>query len=205
MKKQGITKLIITAIFVAILIVQSFIPDIGYVRILPTLPAITTIPLIIAIYGSLMGPKFGFVFGLIWGVTRLLMAYTQPGDMVSLILFQNFLISLIPSILAGWVPGLITKFLADKSPKIKRIGFIINGAATSLTNTMTVIILTSVLFMNNSTTLLKYLGNTSGSKSVFIVLITALGLNGVIEAIFTAILTPIIVMPLEHVMKRKRL
>lgn len=39
----------ILAVFVALLIVQTFVPNVGYIRILPALPAITTIPLTIAV------------------------------------------------------------------------------------------------------------------------------------------------------------
>ena len=111
MKRKEITNMTITAIFIALLIVQTFVPNIGYVRILPALPAITTIPLTIAIYGTIMGPKWGSMFGLVWGLTRLIVAYTQPGDMVSLLLFQNPIISLVPNILAGYFPGAITKII----------------------------------------------------------------------------------------------
>lgn len=72
MKRKEITNMTITAIFIALLIVQTFVPNIGYVRILPALPAITTIPLTIAIYGTIMGPKWGSMFGLVWGLTRLI-------------------------------------------------------------------------------------------------------------------------------------
>lgn len=130
MRRKETTRLTITAIFAAILILQTFVPNIGYVRILPTLPAITTIPLTIAIYGSLMGAKSGLLFGLFWGITRLVVAYTQPGDMVSLMLFQNPIISLVPSIIAGWLPGLISKRMHDKE-----ISYILSGAVTSLANT----------------------------------------------------------------------
>ncbi|GAA3634814.1 ECF transporter S component [Lactobacillus hamsteri] len=197
MRKKETTRLTITAIFAAILILQTFVPNIGYVRILPTLPAITTIPLTIAIYGSLMGPKSGLLFGLFWGITRLIVAYTQPGDMVSLMLFQNPIISLVPSIVAGWLPGLIGKYMHQEE-----IGYILSGAVTSLANTFLVIGLTSLLFMNNAASLIKYLGNTTGSNSLFIVLIVALGINGVVESVFTAVLTPIIVLPLKKVLKR---
>lgn len=65
-----------------------------------------------------------------------------------------------------------------------------------------VIGLTSVLFMNNASNLVKYLGNTTGSNTLFVILVGALGINGLIEAVFTAILTPIIVLPLKKVLKR---
>ncbi|RVU71669.1 MULTISPECIES: ECF transporter S component [Lactobacillus] len=197
MKRKETLNLTITALFAAILLLQTFVPNIGYVRLIPALPAITTIPLTIAIYASIMGPKSGLLFGLFWGITRLVLAYTQPGDMVSLMLFQNPLISLVPSILAGWFPGLIVNRMQQH-----KLSYVLSGLTTSLTNTVFVIGLTSLLFMNHAATLLRYLGNTSGSQSLLVVLVTALGFNGIVEAIFTAIVTPIIALPLNTILKR---
>ena len=202
MKRKEITNMTITAIFIALLIVQTFVPNIGYVRILPALPAITTIPLTIAIYGTIMGPKWGSMFGLVWGLTRLIVAYTQPGDMVSLLLFQNPIISLVPSILAGDFPGAITKLLMTRDNTVKRWGYALSGAVTSLTNTFLVITLASLFFMNDPASLTMYLGHFSQGTSLFVILMISLGMNGLVEAIFTAVVVPMIVTPLNYVMKK---
>ena len=58
----------ISAIFVAIILVQTFILYIGYIRILPGLPSITTIPLTVALAGCLMTRFWSinwFILGLI--------------------------------------------------------------------------------------------------------------------------------------------
>ena len=196
--RKEITNLTITAVFIALLFIQTFVPNVGYVRILPSLPAITTIPLTIAVYGTLMGPKWGLGFGLVWGLTRLVVAYTQPGDMVSLLLFQNPVISLVPSILAGFFPGLISQKFKNRDAHIQKIGYMLSGAVASLTNT----ILTDLMFMSNSSTLTSYLGHFSQSTPLLAILVTALGFNGLVEAIFNAILVPIIVTPLNLVLKR---
>lgn len=200
MRRKETARLTITAVFVALLLLQTFVPNIGYIRIIPALPAITTIPLTIAIYSSLMGSKAGLGFGLFWGITRLFVAYTQPGDIVSLLIFQNPVISLVPSIIAGWLPGLIVKVI-----KRKDIGFIFAGLVASLTNTFLVILLTSLFFMNNSTVLTSHLGNNTGSNTLFIILVAALGLNGILEAIFTGIVTPIVAIPLRKAFVRLQL
>lgn len=154
----------------------------------------------IAIYGTLMGPKAGLGFGLFWGITRLIVAYTQPGDMVSLMLFQNPVISVVPSVLAGFFPGLISKAMGKTN--YAKLGYILSGAVTSLTNTIMVILLTSIFFMHDPASLLHYLGNYNSSTPLILILITALGANGVIEAIFTALVVPVIVTPLNLVLKR---
>lgn len=201
MRREETRRMTITAVFAAILIMQAFLPNIGYVRIIPVLPvAITTIPMTIAIYGTLMGTKAGLGFGLFWGITRLIVAYTQPGDMVSLMLFQNPVISVVPSVLAGFFPSLITKAMGKTN--YAKLGYIFSGAVTSLTNTIMVILLTSIFFMHDPASLVHYLGNYSSSTPLILILITALGANGVIEAIFTALVVPVIVTPLNLVLKR---
>lgn len=201
MRREETRRMTITAVFAAILIMQTFLPNIGYVRIIPVLPvAITTIPMTIAIYGTLMGTKAGLGFGLFWGITRLIVAYTQPGDMVSLMLFQNPVISVVPSVLAGFFPGLITKAMGKTN--YAKLGYIFSGAVTSLTNTIMVILLTSIFFMHDPASLVHYLGNYSSSTPLILILITALGANGVIEAIFTALVVPVIFTPLNLVLKR---
>ena len=200
MRKTETTRLTITAIFVAILLLQTLVPNIGYIRLLPALPTITTIPLTVALYSCLMGSKAGVGFGIFWGLTRLFVAYTQPGDIVSIILFQNPIISLVPSIIAGWLPGLIVKLM-----KGEKISFLVAGVTASLTNTFLVIGLSSLLFMNHAASLMKYLGNTSNSQSLFLVLVAALGMNGVVEASFTGLFTPVIGLPLEKVFRKYKL
>lgn len=204
MKRKETVKITIMAVFTALLIVQTFVPNIGYIRILPALPAITTIPLTVAIFGTLMGPKMGAEFGLIWGITRLIVAYTQPGDMVSLLLFQNPIISLVPSILSGFFAGVITNKFSNEDLKFKKIGYVFSGAVASLTNTLLVIGLASLFFVNNPASLTSYLGNINQGTPLFWILISTLGINGLVEAIFTAVVVPIIVTPLNYVLKKRR-
>lgn len=199
MKNLRTRNLAITAIFVAILLIQTFAPNIGYIRILPTLPAITTIPLTIAVYSSLLGYKKGTEFGLLWGITRLIVAYVQPGDLVSLLLFRNVFISLIPSIVAGLVPGVISKL---KSKISSPIVYFLAGAFTSLANTFFVILLTTLFYFNNSKALLQALNFQNSNNSLFVILILALGFSGLVEMIFTAIATSVIVLPLKRVLER---
>lgn len=202
MKREHTVKLAITAVFLAILILQTFVPNIGYIRILPALPAITTVPLTVAVYSSLLSPSYGIVFGLVWGLTRLIVAYTQPGDMVSLLLFRNPIIALVPSIFAGFLPSLLTNYFTQKNLEIKKWVYALNGGLASITNTVLVIVLASLFFMKSPNELIANIGNFSAGMPLFLVLLISLGINGLIEAIFTALVTPLIVSPLHYIMKR---
>ena len=202
MKTNKTARLTITAIFIAILLLQTLVPNIGYIHIFPGLPAITTVPLTIAIYGSMMGIKSGLLFGLFWGITRFIAAYAMPADMVSLLLFQNPLIAIIPRVLAGMAPGIVVKMFANKSEKMQKWGYMLAGLATSFINTAFVIIMTNFIFMSDPSHLTKYMGGVNTSQSLIIILITALGVNGIVEMIFTGVLTPIIMPSLKYIMKK---
>lgn len=193
----------ITAIFVALLILETFVPQVGYVRIFPALPSITTIPLTVAVYGILLGAKAGSIFGLVWGLLSLFIAYTQPGDIVSLMLFQNVFICLLPRLASGFVAGVFTSLVQAKKISAKKpaLGYLVTGLATALTNTILVVGLTSLIFSGNHQ-LLSALG-AGKNATLLLVLVSALGINGLVEAIFTAVLTPIIATPLKKIIDRQ--
>ncbi|CCI82134.1 ECF transporter S component [Lactobacillus hominis] len=203
MTSKKVQKITIGAIFVAILIIQSFIPYLGYIRILPALPSITIIPLTIAIAGCLLGVSFGTTMGLVWGLLSLILAYTQPGDMVSLMLFQNPFIAVVPRVAAGFAGAMIAQAAKDDSKMQKTFVFGASGLAVSLINTLLVIGLTSLFFAHDPSALLHNLGQASSQAPLIWILLVALGMNGIVEAIFTAVVTPIIVIPLKRFLSKK--
>lgn len=200
MRDNKTLKLTIIAVFTAIIFLQSFIPNIGYVRILPALPAIATIGITVSIGGALLGPRSGAILGLIWGLISLFMAYTQPGDIVSLMLFQNPVIAVVPRVLVGLFAGLVAKYTINHMPKA--ISYGLSGFVGSITNTAFVILFTSLFFMGDPGKLTQHLGTVDQNSPLIWILIVALGFNGLVEAIASAIVTPLIVMPLKNVLKR---
>lgn len=187
--------MVITAIFTALLLLEIFIPNLGNIHLFPGLPAITTIPLTVAVFANLQSYQSSFWFGALWGLLSLLMAYLAPGDLVTVILFQNPLIAVLPRALAGLSAGIIAK----KSGYIYQF---LSGALASLMNTGLVILLASVFYQNNST-LLNHL-KAGPSASLFIILISSLALNGILELIFSAVLTPLLVTPLKQILIKKK-
>ena len=179
----------ISAIFVAIILVQTFVPYIGYIRILPGLPSITTIPLTVALAGCLMGPGFGASIGLFWGLLSMFVAYTQPGDIVSILLFRNILIALVPRTAAGFIAGMIGQAAKDDSKFQKTVVYTITGLCTSLTNTLLVVGITSLWYMNDPSVLLHSLGQTQNSAPLIAILISVLGINGIVEVLHCAFLS----------------
>ncbi|KRN04455.1 ECF transporter S component [Holzapfeliella floricola] len=191
MKKNNVLNLTLIAVFTALILIQSYVPQFGYITVIPGLPAITTVVLTVSIAGAVLGPRIGAIIGLIWGVIALIMAYTQPGSPVSLLLFQNPFIAIVPRILTGLVSGIIVVVLN----KVKTNKFISYGAAGllgALINTLGVITIAAIVFMSNPQALTQYLGNTQGSQSLFLILIAVLGMNAVTEAVVSMFVTSIV-------------
>lgn len=128
------------------------------------------------------------------GINQTIVAYVQPGDLVSLLLFRNVFIAIIPSFATGLLPGLIVKFGSNIKPDIR---YFLAGASASLANSFLVILLTSLFYLNNSRVLISALGKIDSSNSLFIILTLALGFSGLVELIFTAIANWAITKPLK--------
>ena len=201
--RQKTLNLTVSAVFVAILLLEAFIPNVGYITILPGLPAITTIPLTVAVFASLRGPKAGAAFGLVWGLTSLLRAYAAPNGLVTILLFQNPLIALLPRLAAGWAAGLAGQ-LADKWEKEGRkpLAYALSGLLASAVNTLMVILLSDLVYFGHPQKLALALGAKSG-QSLLVILFTALAVNGILEAVFSGLITPLITAPLKKRLKRR--
>ncbi|WP_270447322.1 ECF transporter S component [Lactobacillus delbrueckii] len=199
--RQKTLNLTVSAVFVAILLLEAFIPNVGYITILPGLPAITTIPLTVAVFASLRGPKAGAAFGLVWGLTSLLRAYAAPNGLVTILLFQNPLIALLPRLAAGWAAGLAGQ-LADKWESRKPLAYALSGLLASAVNTLMVILLSDLVYFSHPQKLALALGAKSG-QSLLVILFTALAVNGILEAVFSGLITPLITAPLKKRLKRR--
>ncbi|MFR0585510.1 ECF transporter S component [Lactobacillus porci] len=204
-KRKQTLNVTITAVFTAILLLEAFIPNIGNITIFPGLPTITIIPLTVAVYACLMGPKAGAGFGLAWGLTSLIRAYAAPNSLVTILLFQNPVICLLPRVLAGYLAGLTVSSFKKwaKTDKGLIAGYTLSGLIASIANTLLVILLSAAFYWNDPGKLLSALGQSGSGKSLLIILLAALGANGTVEALFSGIVTPLVVTPLTHRLKRR--
>ena len=192
----------ILGIFTAILILQSFVPFLGYIPLLPGMPVITLMVMTVMVGAVMLGPKDGALLGLIWGVTSLIRAYTMPGT-VTFLLFANPVIAIVPRFLVGWLTGLGASWLRKlKTPQAVSYGLI--GFFGAALNTFTVIALSSLFYLNQSSTLLSQLGYQGDSRNLFVILLTVLGVNGLAEAISALFIVPLLGIPLIHVWQRRQ-
>ncbi|WP_313469743.1 ECF transporter S component, partial [Carnobacterium sp.] len=86
-KNRKAYRIAILGILSAIIIVQNFVPLLGYIPIPPLNPTIIHITVIIA--ALTLGTKDGMIIGGVWGISRFIKAFIAPASPLDLLLFTN--------------------------------------------------------------------------------------------------------------------
>lgn len=200
-RKSNTYDIAIIGVLGALIIMQAYIPMVGYITILPVLPAISTIHLTVILGGVLLGVRGGAGLGLLWGSISLIKAYTSATDPMTLLLFQNPVIAIVPRVMVGIVAGLIFNHIAAgvRTGFGATIKLIAAGVAGALTNTSLVIGFTWLFFAQNAG---RVVAGASATNLGW-VLIATLGVNAIAEATMAAIVTPVLGQVLLGLRKRR--
>ena len=176
-RRLNVRKMTVIGVLSAISIMMSMLPFIGYIPIGPTKATIMHIPVIIG--AIIEGPVVGATIGLIFGLTSLWNAMTQPT--ITSIFFLNPLVSILPRVLIGVVAYYVYAGIHKLTKRVYLSGFVA-GVVGSLTNTIGVMGLIYVLYAD------KYMAaiGQAGNAGKYILAICAT--NGVPEAIVAGIL-----------------
>ncbi|MDY4003133.1 MAG: ECF transporter S component, partial [Ligilactobacillus saerimneri] len=126
------------------------------------------------------------------GVLTWVRAFTYPSSPLAPLVFTNPLIAILPRILVGVVAGYTFLFLKNRFP---RWGAMLAGGLGALTNT--VLVLGGIyIFARTSSVASFYHTDVTALGTV---LMTIAGSNGMIEMITTAILAPLIALPVRQI------
>ena len=175
-RKLNVRKMAVIGVLSAISIMMSILPFIGYIPIGPIKATIMHVPVII---GAIMeGPVVGAIIGLIFGLTSLWNAITQPVLLSPL--FMNPLVSVLPRVLIGVVAYYVYKGAYKLTKKVYASGFLA-GLIGSFANTVGVLGMIYVLYAEKYLSLLGQQGVSAG-KLLFGVAFT----SGVPEALVAA-------------------
>ncbi len=108
MTRSKLEKMVLTAMFCAIITAMTFIPFVGYITYGGL--SLTTLH-VVAILGAVtLGPVRGAVIGLVWGVTCLL--YAMANGTADAAIFLNPLISVVPRVIVGFMAGWYFRWFA---------------------------------------------------------------------------------------------
>ena len=99
------------ALFLALFVIFSYVPYIGYITVGPI--SFTTMHILVLVGALLFGKWTGAVFGLFMGVLSLLVSLQYPGAIDYL--FLNPFVSILPRVLFGFIAGLVFDLLRKKT------------------------------------------------------------------------------------------
>lgn len=208
-KLKQTKNIVLLSLFTAIIILLAFTP-IGIIDLPIMKITILHIPVIIA--SLLLGPKKGAFLGLIFGISSLIKNTLAP-NLSSFVFtpfvplpgtnygsFLSLIVCFVPRILTGIVPWFVYNFLqkivSKNTTTSKSIKIAVSAIAGSFTNTLLVMGLIGILFAKSysiaqgipSDTLLKFI------SGIIVV-------NGIPEAIASAILVPSLYLFLSKIIK----
>jgi uncharacterized membrane protein len=200
-KTVGLVQL---ALLGAIIVLMTLIPFLGYIPLGVIRATIIHVPVIIG--SILLGPKKGAALGFLFGLTSLLNNTFNPT--ITSFVFTPFysaaglggnplslIICFVPRILVGIVPYYVYQLLTKKCFHQKKghvVSLGIAGIAGAMTNTILVMNMI-YLFFGQSYAQAREI---AFSQLYTVAILPVVGINGVLEAIISAILVTAVTKPL---------
>ena len=188
--------MVLTGLFMAIIIIMTTVPNLGYINLVVIKVTMVHVPVIIG--SVLLGPKYGAVLGGTFGLTSLIVNTFNP----SLLSFAfspfyqvgniggngwSVVIALLPRTLVGIVPYFVYRFLNGLLENLKAkkaISLTAAGISGALTNTVLVMSLIYVCFKDEFA-----VAKDISVDAVFGAILGIVAGNGIPEAVVGGVLT----------------
>lgn len=193
-KRNKTTRLVLLGLLSAIIIIQTFVPLLGYIPIGPL--SLTIIQVTVIIAAIVLGTLDGAIIGGVWGLITFIRAFIYPTSILAPIIFTNPLISVFPRIMIGIVAGLLF-YKVLKGRINETLAMSISGVVGSLTNTILVMGFVYLFVREPYANAINV-----NVEDLLPAILAIVGTNGVPEAIFSGIITPIIAKPLLKIRKK---
>lgn len=194
-RNQKTTRMVLTGLFMAIIAVMAFVPNVGYINLVIIKATLIHVPVII---GSIvLGPQMGAVLGLTFGMTSLINNSINPsllsfafspfyslGDVGGN--FWSLIICFVPRILVGIVPYYVYKGIMKLFGKFKAkrpLALGVAGVVGAFTNTLLVMNCIYIFFREDFAT-----ARNIAIDTVYSVILGIIAANGIPEAIVAAVL-----------------
>ena len=192
-QKNKTYRIAILGILSAFIIIQTFVPFLGNIPIPPLNPTIIHITVIVAAF--VLSTKDGMLVGLVWGLARMVKAYTLPASPLDLLLWTNPIIAVVPRVMVGLVAGLV--FHAFLKRKQEKVGMVTAAVLGSLTNTVLVLGFIALFYGNEYATALNV-----DPSNLLKVLAGIVATNGIGEAVAAGLIAPFIAKALMKVRRK---
>lgn len=186
LQKRKAYRTAILGVLIAIILVQSMVPFLGFI---PTgFVNITIIHITVIVAAIVLGPKDGAIVGLVWGLGTMIRAFTSPTSIIDTTVFTNPIVAVLPRIAVGLIAGWIYLWFKKHSTK-KVLGMAIASGVGSLVNTVLVLGLMRIMYA--SAMAKAYATQTDLLNKLLLIIV---GTNGVPELIAAVIIGPAISM-----------
>ena len=189
MKRDKLRKMILAALFIALIIILAFTPMLGYIKIGPL--SITTVIIPVVIGAIVLGPYYGALLGFVFGMTSFLQCFMGDAfgaSLVSISPVLTFIVCIVPRVCVGIVPPLLFRLIMKRPTNSRTIAVFVSGLAGALTNTVLFLGFLGLFF--GSSEPIRNLFSVFGVNSVLALLIAMAGVNAIAEAVAVALIAP---------------
>lgn len=182
LRNKRVTDIAFAAIIIAVMAILNFVPNVGYIKIIPGAFEITIIHLFVIIFAWLLGWKAGILSGAAFGLFCWANAFIIGNPA-----FQNPLVSVLPRIFFGFVAGLafdLTRLI--KRPKLRYVIDVILCGVVTVFHTLAVLLMLYVAF-NSEEVFATFM------KAMF----ASMAINFPVEVAGALVLCPLIILALD--------
>lgn len=187
LKNKAVEQMAISAIIIAIMAILNFVPNVGYLRIIPNVFEITIIHIFVIIFAWMFGWKAGLLSGSAFGVFCFINAFIIGSPA-----FQNPLVAVLPRMVFGFITGIIFDLLRlVKRPKTRFVLDVVTCAAVTAIHTLSVLVMMYLVY------------NSSELFSTYMKLMFAsMTINFPVELAAAAVICPAVVLVLDKAFPR---
>ena len=183
MRNQKVRSMVLSAMFIGLMALMTFIPQIGFIQITPVIAfTLLHIPVLVGAY--LFGWKYGLVLGFAFGFLSFLRALISPTTVLDA-MFVNPLISIVPRVLFGLAAGFFFELLR----KFKSI--YVRWTFVALSSALLTLLHSTLVFTMLGVFEGPAIGQANG-VNYWVLMGTIIGTNGVSEAVVAFIIVPLI-------------
>ncbi|MBQ7076712.1 MAG: ECF transporter S component [Lachnospiraceae bacterium] len=198
-KKLNVTKLVETAVLIAIVLVMGN-TILGTIQTPLLSVSLVTIP--VAVAAIVVGPIGGLCCGAAFGINSFVRAVMGLGGMTTILFGINpvgmFITAVVMRCLVGLLVGYIFKALKEKT-HLGKISYYIGALCAPLLNTL--LFMTSLCLFFYNTDYIQELASGKGAANPIMFVIILVGIQGVVEAIAGLIIGGSVSLVLDKISK----
>ena len=187
--RTRIQNLTVNAMLIALIALMGFVPFLGFIPLGASV-SITIIHLPVLLGAALLSTRSATLLGLSFGLVSLLVVVTNPTPQPIDLFFVNPLISVLPRILFGLFAGILFSF-TRRFANLQQYGLL--SLFAFLATVFHTVLVLSMLWLFASAELSGLFGNLV--QFIWYIL----SLNGLIEAMLSALLIPTLTLALRRI------